>query len=182
MTTLSVRTEQSSVRQAGFEQHSSFCIMWCSIFLDATLKMWTYLICSWLAKISAWLTCLHLPDATASSTKNKVYVCTNGYFTLQRSQPHHTVDISIGSEQMSFAKVKDDEIQNKQRIITAYCFTEVTLTYAGSSRAKLLFSTIMNNSAIFRFLLLKSLAGYMSKVSHVSGVPQCHAVSLHLTG
>lgn len=42
---------------------------------------------------------LHLVDAMASSTKHNVYVCTYGYFTLQRSQLQHTGDISISAEQ-----------------------------------------------------------------------------------
>lgn len=50
---------------------------------------------------------LHLVDATASSTKNNVCVCTYGYFTLQRSQPQHTVDISISTEQR-LVNVKHD--------------------------------------------------------------------------
>lgn len=51
---------------------------------------------------------LHLVDATASPTKNNVYVCTYGYFTLQRSQPQHTVDISISAEQRLACDVKYD--------------------------------------------------------------------------
>lgn len=51
---------------------------------------------------------LHLVDAMASSTKHNVYVCTYGYFTLQRSQLQHTGDISISAEQRLACNEKYD--------------------------------------------------------------------------
>lgn len=49
---------------------------------------------------------LHLADATASPTKNNVYVCTYGYYTLQRSQPQHTVGTSVSAEHRLACDVK----------------------------------------------------------------------------
>lgn len=76
---------------------------------------------------------LHLVDATASSTKNNVYVSTYGYFTLQRSQPQHTLDISKSAEQR--LACGEIIIQNEDRILMAFCshntscFAEVSLAY-----------------------------------------------------
>lgn len=73
-------------------------------FLDSTLKMLEHILYV-LKRLTSKNKCmvdkstLHLLDATASSTKRNVYVSTYGYFTLQRSQPQHTVDISISAEQ-----------------------------------------------------------------------------------
>lgn len=76
---------------------------------------------------------LHLVDATASSTKNNVYESTYGYFTLQRSQPQHILDILKSAEQR--LACSEIIIQNEDRILMAFCshntscFAEVSLTY-----------------------------------------------------
>lgn len=106
---------------------------------------------------------LHLVDAAAPSTKNNV--CTYGYFTLQRSQPQHTVDILISAEQR--LACNEIIIQNEERIIMAFCShnTEVTLTYEqGALRQNGTLTTVINNFTIFHSQLLKKVSAKFGRL------------------
>lgn len=65
---------------------------------------------------------------------NNGYVCTYGYFTLQRSRPRRTVDTLRSAEQKSADNMKYDGYTDGAEGQYGGYFTEVTLTWEPGAR------------------------------------------------